>query len=660
MHTNLHAILLRGAAAVFCWSLAGAAFAACPVDPPHYRVGSMATDVYCHYDTIQDAIDAVPRNNDCPVVIDITREHLYGNGGHCSSSGPAGCHLEIENRNLVLQGWGDGVTCQVLSGSACPQCTPDTNLPLVTLDGANTGGPVLRIKGEGFIPNPRRSNVTLRNLTITHGNAGSGRGGGIHFTGNGSLNLVASTVSFNTALNGGGIAFDANEPSSLMLGSNTQILMNTGSSTGGGIALTGRAFLGAFASGTVILGNKAPDGLGGGIYVQGPARADLGSSGQGAWGFIATNEAKLGGGIAVNATATDASVRLFRTDARLPARINGNRAYQYGGGVYLLPGESSRATLCALDFRIDGNKAAAGSAIFGDTTVSGTTPGARVLLGTLASESVACTEMPFGPASSLALPCARGSDCNQIDHNLDIDGNNFHTGGPAIWLGEGGTLTSTALAMRANEGGAVISTYQSTVRVENCLLVDSLLSPTAPLLSLGGSTNGGTAPARFHNCSFAGNTLAAGAPVLWVRQGLELRNSIIDQPGHDALDFSDPDQNLLVFSVLANEIDSLLPPFAISDGAVLAGAPTFVDAAGGDYHQKPGSQGVDFSSNVMLLDPRRDLDGLQRVVDVPGQNNYLGPLDLGPYELQLSACGDGGGDTVYCDDFDGNGMYANP
>src|SRR5512146_2831118 len=180
--------------AVIAWTDAGAI---CPIFPTHYRVGADAT--YCTHNDIQAAIDAVGA---CPIVIDVTREHLY-TGASCDPSKPSGCHLAISNKtNVTLQGWGDGVTCLDLKQNICASCGPGQTVPLITLDGGSSGGPVLSIGGT--------SNVSLRNLTITHGaTAYDGSGGGIAFAGSGSLLLEDSTLANNYAGYGGAINMTA-------------------------------------------------------------------------------------------------------------------------------------------------------------------------------------------------------------------------------------------------------------------------------------------------------------------------------------------------------------------------------------------------------------------------------------------------------------------
>ena len=85
------------------------------------------------------------------------------------------------------------------------------------------------------------------------------------------------------------------------------------------------------------------------------------------------------------------------------------------------------------------------------------------------------------------------------------------------------------------------------------------------------------------------------------------------------------------------------------------GEPTFVNAAAGDYRLTPTSLGVDSAPiDTSQLATTKDLDRKSRVVDLPTvEPNNLGPMDLGAYEVQLSAvlsCAID--DTVFCNGFE--------
>src|ERR1051325_8665870 len=92
--------------------LAPAVHAVCPFDPPELEVGDQASDAYCDYNDIQSAITAANAAS-CPVQINVTREHTWGQQ-----------HLSIDGKRLILQGWGDGVTCYALRNCFPSPCQP--------------------------------------------------------------------------------------------------------------------------------------------------------------------------------------------------------------------------------------------------------------------------------------------------------------------------------------------------------------------------------------------------------------------------------------------------------------------------------------------------------------------------------------------------------
>ena len=142
--------------------------------------------------------------------------------------------------------------------------------------------PERALRGTGFasvIYIHGSSSVTLESLKLTEG-VGTDFGGGIHFTGTGSLTLIDSTITNNGATFGAGIQFNGSGGNAtLTLGVGTIIEQNTATSDGGGIHINGSARLFALAPYTSVDSNSASHGYGGGIAVIGPARADIGSPG---------------------------------------------------------------------------------------------------------------------------------------------------------------------------------------------------------------------------------------------------------------------------------------------------------------------------------------------------------------------------------------------
>jgi len=613
---------------------AGHAGAICPINPPHYRVGDMASDAACQYDSIQAAIDAA---GTCPVVIDVTREHQY-TGGYCTPGQTTanGCHLAVSGKNITLQGWPDSVTCYSLSQSVCQTCGPNRTDSLVTLD-ANNNGTLLTATGT--------SNVTLRNMTLSHGNAGALNGGGIRFSGSGSLNLYATTVNLNQAANGAGIEFNGSGGNAtLTLGANTQILANTAGGSGGGIRIEGSARLFALQAQTQISFNHAPNGYGGGVQALGPAQVDIGSPGYGSGGVIFYNDAQYGGGIAAAATndTSPVRVRLFSVDAHQPVRISQNTASRSGGGVWLKPSGAGAAGLCAMDFRLDGNIAQEGAAIYGDTDFGTATYGSTIDLIT-APDAARCAT-PENVTSLGAVRCAPGAACNTIDGNLAQDSGTNPTPGAMLLVQNQGSLYSTALALRGNAGAHAVRVFDSAVTFVNCLVADNAFGASAFLFENQGGIIGGPGTENLGNCTIANNSLASGA-VIASDHGLTLMNSLIAQPGVASLDYGGNANDLAVAYVVSNSI-STLP----GGNDVMQGTPSFVDPANGDYHLTPTSLGIDYAPAA----GGTDLDGNPRDWDLPAIGNVHGPRDLGAYERQNLFNNCGANDSFFCDGFESN------
>lgn len=598
--------------------------AACPFQTAHFSVGSDV--VYCTYDTIQHAIDAV---GTCPVIIDIPGGGTFANQ-----------HLSINNRNVTLQGYGGGTSCYTLT--TCipgPYCAaPSDTAPLVTLDGGNSGGRVVSISGT--------SNVNIRNLTITHGvTSADAEGGGIDFAGTGNLNITRSTVSFNAAGYGGGIAVTG--PVALRLQSNTLVLSNSALHSGGGVRLDDASLLSALNDDTLIAFNHAlgvsGGGYGGGVEVIGPSRAEIASPGYFGTPVIFFNDALWGGGIAIIANPSpdfpykaDAAVDLFAVDPFSPVQVSDNTASHTGGGVYLLPSDFTTeypdtgygaALLCATDYRIDDNIAQEGTAIYGDSFYSFIDP----TQGSIVGLTAACDAQR--EASLGALRCAPGIVCNTINGNVAEDDANNPKPGSTILVQDDGYLYAENLTMRDNRGSHAIRLFDTYSNIKNCLVAGNTFDAERILVEhdvdFGQTTIDG--------CTFANNG-AGAAYVINSAHVLSLVDSIIDEPGVQTLAYSADPMNLVVNYVLSNDASTL--PVATG---VQQGLPTFVDAANGDYHLALTSIGVDFAP----ANGGTDLDRLPRDVDLSVPDGY-GVRDIGAYERQYDCAAD----TIYCSGFE--------
>lgn len=605
---------------------ASAVHAACPLDTPHLRVGANAT--YCSANTIQAAIDSVVGT--CPVVIEVTREHLY-DGGFCNANQPNGCHLSINGKSITLQGRADGETCYVLTqcipGPSCP--APSATTPLVTLDGANNGR-VLTISGA--------SNVNLRNLTITHGDAGGGDGGGIDFTGSGNLNITRTTIATNHAGYGGGINANGTAALKVRLQADTLLQNNTAAISGGGVRLEGSARLYATSDRTLLSLNHALTGYGGGIEILGPARADIGSAGINGAGVVSNNDAVYGAGIAVIDNGNGGAVlRTFADAAGQPTEIEYNGGATNGGGIYT----EGQADACLIATRVANNSAEDGAAIY--RNCNGSNGGTcEYAYGTFINagwpDRLGAECGPESVASLLgSVECAAGNrDCTGIDANVTKHPDGTPSAG-ATFHSEG-SLNAYRFHMRGNVARYGIEGYAYYGQINRCLIADNGFSGN--VMSMYGTG------ASLKACTITHNIVDGAFVLEWgYVADVTMAFDIIDQPGRYTINWFNYSGNGLfdISYTMASKLDGMPQ----NNPSIVQGAPAYLDPAAGDYHLKPIVQtALDFGGDNGII----DLDGQPPFVDLP-KANFLGSADLGPYELQaLFNCGTN--DTIFCDKFE--------
>ncbi len=598
---------------------------------PELYVGDTNTasptyDSACTQNDIQSAINAATCTYGTKIFV--TREHTYTNQ-----------NLSISNKNVTLIGRGDTIKCGPVTIGVCDPvlgCPPAPTAPLVTISGTS-GGSVFSIGGT--------SNVTLRYLDINNGNHAGGNGGGIDFEGTGSLTIDTSWVRANQANLGGAIYFGgvagatSNE---LKLLPYTQILANTAGASGGGIAIAGNALLTITQPQILIEGNHADNGYGGGIAVFAGATANIGSPGA---GVIKGNHAEYGGGIAAVAGSNDNEdvvLHLFTTDPSQPVAVVGNTATHSGGAIYLKPHTQAApsifnyALLYAWDYRIENNTAVEGAAIYADVDSSiNQSLAGQVWLGN--------TLVAGGgfPTALGAVACTNSAVCNTINYNQTTD----QTQGSIILIQDAGYLVANRFSMRGNHADHLIRIVGDNVRTElfNCLSAENTMQHELIYES------GSDVPTIINSCTLANDVIGA-AHVIHTESDLTLADSIIDEAGTLALDYSGNPANLVVNYVLSNDINTLPG----SGTGIAVGVPTFVDPAGGDYHLKPISLGIDFAptSSSYYVGNNTDYDGKIRNLDLPSAGNVFGAQDLGAYERQNLFRECGAADSIFCDGFD--------
>ncbi len=602
---------------------AGNAAPTCPLGPSYIYVGN---DEHCNFTDIQSAIGAVSCH-DTTIVVSSERNTLTYTGQH----------LDIDGKSMTIQG----------SANACPTGSIGNAVDGNVAD-STPPAPAVVLHGDGsdsVIYIHDNSNVTLESLQLTGG--GGTYGGGIHFSGTGTLTIADSTIIENGASYGGGIQFNGSGGNAtLNLNAGTIISDNTAVVNGGGIEIQGSARLFALQPSTLILENHAPAGYGGGIAVFSPARADIGSPGYNGGAVIQFNDAKFGGGISINGNNLgdndEAEVRVFSVDGDNPVQISSNTASSEGGGIYLLPvansGTLSGAGFCAFDFRIEDNIAPEGSAIFSDTNSDVTYFGGIVEL----NGPDQCGPEP--PTALGAVACAPDATCNTISHNVTEDLENNPKPGAALFLKDNGELEADRFIMRGNSGAHAIRLIDGIAFLTNCLIADNALTGERFSNENDGNTVFVIEADKIDSCTFVNNSAGADN-VIRSDFALTLRNSIIDEPGLTTLDYTADPADLNVSYILSNNVDTL----PVAPGVVL-GEPTFVDAAGGDYHLQTASLGVDFAPAEGGL----DLDRLPRDVDLIQVQNGFGPRDLGAYERQSAFNGCGAADSLFCNGFEPN------
>ncbi|QBB71448.1 hypothetical protein ELE36_14380 [Pseudolysobacter antarcticus] len=633
MLTILRFLLLSGAC-LLGWTQA---IANClpSVPPPTFYVGS---DNQCDYATIQAAISAVSTSATCAPNIVITNEIAW-----------TAQHLSIDNRSLNLIGSSSGCGIGGTTGISAMGDIPDKAIPApkVTISGAGqTSASVISITGN--------SNVTLKFLQVSGGNR-AGFGGGIFFGGAGSLTLDTSTISANQASYGGGIAMAPSGSATLTLLANSLVKNNVATVSGGGVLIEGDTHLILVANQTQLFSNTANNGYGGGLYIVGPAHADIGSPGDNTHGtnnagVIANNSAAYGGGIAAfgssSAANQDAVVNLFTTDAQRPVNLQANIASINGGAIYLKPYQNSSfrsaAKVCAFNFRIDANSAAEGAAIYLDSFIDP----ARVDFGGIAdlnTDSVAgCNGDEV--AGFAAVACADDAPCNALSGNIAQDTNLNPTNRAIIFSGSGASVFGSHISLLHNNGGYVIHAINNGGITD---LISSLLADNQVTQQL---ILGESAFFDIENSTFANNSIGADHVFkITDNSYLTLLRSIIYEPGKPTLDRTNSSGSNIDY-ILSNDITTL----TTHPGTVVSGDPKFVDVTNGNYRLRAyrqngnilASPAIDF---MAAGNPGDDLDGNPEDQAVPLLWRTATPHDLGAYEAQPildRVFGDGFGDAV--------------
>lgn len=594
----------RAPAAVLLALMAAAVGPAC-VDAATFNVG---TGTGCQHASLQAAINAA-ETSPGPDTIRISRSLAYTQQALTVSTGQ---QLEL------------------LGGFAtCADAVPDGLF--TAIDGA--GGatePVLRISlATGGV-------VTLRYLTIRNGDEdGSGKGGGIYYRGNGSVQVRDSAITGNLAGLGGGVyAEGSGGDAELIIGENVTIAGNTARYNGGGVfaealemAMREPGSIIAFneALGTTVNGIPV-GGYGGGLVVNPTtslaAYAYIAAPGTGSLGVVHGNTARYGGGIAVLAesgSSQNAYLELYSNHATQPVAVTGNFGSVAGGGLYLrsdgesIPYAVSFAVANLWNAILEDNGAPVGAAVYlaEDTKGDGSTTPSFLSFN------------EFRRAD--ALPCPVGAPCGGILGNASQDAFGDPTTGALVHAEQdcdfqvGGDLSAGGVVFRDNRGGNLFRMEggddTAELTLDKALIVDNTVSGELIVAGTGTSTT-------IIDSTIAGNAIGA-TDVLRSSGSIALQRSILWQPGRTSLA---PGASRTVSQVIASEVASL----GGGPEAVTA-EPRFVDPIRGNYRLRAASHAVDFAAPVSGDD--RDADGRprdQRIEAVPRFPMQV--RDLGAFE----------------------------
>jgi len=550
------------------------------VFPHTYTVGPKPA---CDYATIQEAIAAASATAGDTIELDATLSY-------------AGQHLTITGKSLTIQ---SGAACTI--GAPSPAAPANAQAAISGNAGATTA--VLTITN---------GNVTLTDLEIT-GNTSSASAGGIAYSGNGTLTLNNVAVTNNKGTSGGGIEFDG--AGSLVLGAGTQIVGNTATGDGGGIAVYGTfATLHMVSSGSYVASNHADSGAGGGILLYG-ATGYLDSPDAAGIPLIYLNTAMDGGGIAVVSSPDSGALAVIGSSGHT-TRIEGNSAGDPlggGGGVYLVSSGFvstgttfySHALLEAINARIEHNIAVEGSAIFADC-------------------GMAATACDSASEVSVSTKGCAGLDCNTIAGNESETTDGQPTLGAAVFL-RGSEYQAFGVHMRGNHGAHTVRGVSgSDLELRDCLEAENVLTAEPFIFSTGYFS--------IKQCTLANDTIGEPPVVSTSDAEVHLTYNVI---GEDVAALLAIGGTLEAHNIVARNTDGLP---ASSD--IFKGDPLFIDVAGSDYRLSVLSYSGDvvFSPAVDFApvpgNDLTDIDGRPRDQDVSAVPDESGPRDLGAYEMQ--------------------------
>ncbi len=483
---------------------------------------------------------------------------------------------------------------------------------------------VIALRGNGVF--------RLRHLVIRDGDqAGDDDGGGIHFQGGGIVEISDSEIVENSAEDGGGIyAQGTTTLAELIIGANVIVANNTARRNGGGVVAQ-NIEMSMTAPGSVLMMNTAAQRGGGLLVASGSftSHAYIGSSGLGDTGPVYSNQAAIGGGIAVvggSNSARIAQVQVFGTAAGTPTRIRGNVASQRGGGIDLQPdgdaGDGNARAIAQLrHVVIEENSAPVGPAInlsYDSYGIGGNQAiGGEVFFNMTIPDYIP-PAIPLHPA---ALPCPIGAPCGYIRNN-----STGNITGAVVQLSENARLFGSRIAIENNEGGWLMylsGEEETQLQLDNSLIAGNVVQNA--LIRDDQNQDSTSSLLRLHYLTIAGNTIGANG-VLSVNEDMTFQRSLVDQPGKRMFA-----TDVGVTGGVRNIVYVVDNTTAYENGLIY-GAPRFVDADNGDYLPRAGARAVDLAPPISVFN--LDLHSHQRPIDLPFNPNEGGTVDAGALERQ--------------------------
>ena len=401
------------------------------------------------------------------------------------------------------------------------------------------------------------NSVTFTDLTIRHGNIGSGPGGGVWIREGASVHMERVTLADNSAVDGGGLAnsgvltmSDFSIDRNLALGGSgggvyndgsaglfSGVIMSNESSTGGGIFNASQAE--ALDLMDMHVQANTASSSGGGIHNLGPMSV--------AESDVILNAADFDGGGIFNrsdVTVTMSNVRVRQNRALHPGGGNGiftqspldlqdcelalnGYVDSVGGGLMVL--ETSASLLrCAVSF----NDALAGGGIY---SLAG-----QVTITDSAIEFNEADDHGGGiyslsPSADLRI------------QNSTISSNAAGDEGGGVWVGSGtATLAHATIALNdANEGGGVYISSTASANLRSSIIADNQAvagnyPDCAGAFSQGGfsligvSALNGNTPCSVNG--FSSGMVSDTPALLGARQGMDATSSLELLPGSPAID----------------------------------------------------------------------------------------------------------------------------